>query len=99
MGLAGIIGNRGVDERTRIFTTRSKTTTQKIRDGMSVSIREALKLHPEDAELHCQLGDILLASGKQQDAIVQYAEALRVAPGYRKAQKGIRKANQANAGS
>ena len=62
-------------------------------------IREALKLHPEDAELHCQLGDILLASGKQQDAIVQYAEALRVAPGYRKAQKGIRKANQANAGS
>ena len=35
MGLAGIIGNRGVDERTGIFTTRSKTTTQKIRDGMS----------------------------------------------------------------
>ena len=35
MGYAGIIGHPAVDRLTGIFTTRSKTSTQKVRDGLS----------------------------------------------------------------
>ncbi len=62
-------------------------------------LRRALELLPEDAELHCQLGEILLASGQRQDAISRYTEALRIAPGYRDAKDGIQKASQLTTGS
>jgi len=42
---------------------------------------EALRINPDDNEIHINLGDAYKAQGKLDEAITEYWEALRIAPG------------------
>jgi tetratricopeptide (TPR) repeat protein len=44
------------------------------------SLRRALEIEPENAELHYNLGNILRESGDSERAIAAYAEAIRRKP-------------------
>ena len=49
-------------------------------DEAIAQFKEALRLRPEDPELHCGLGNALLDEGRTPEAILQYQEALRLRP-------------------
>jgi Flp pilus assembly protein TadD len=51
---------------------------------------EALRLKPDFAEVHCNLGRALaLTPGRLNDAIAEYREALRLRPGDSAAQQAL----------
>jgi superkiller protein 3 len=43
---------------------------------------EALRLRPDSAEVHCNLGSFLLQVGKLPEAVEQFEQALRISPEY-----------------
>jgi Flp pilus assembly protein TadD len=44
------------------------------------SFQAALRLKPDDAETHANLGNVLLMTSRTAEAIGQYEEALRLKP-------------------
>jgi protein O-mannosyl-transferase len=49
----------------------------------------ALRLNPDDAEVHYRLGLALARQGKRPEAAAQFSEALRLNPGYRPAREQL----------
>jgi Tfp pilus assembly protein PilF len=50
---------------------------------------EALRINPEDAEVHNNLGVTLYAEGRYQEAMHHYSEAVRIKPGYADARRNL----------
>jgi Flp pilus assembly protein TadD len=44
--------------------------------------REALRINPDDAEAHYNLGNLLKETGRTEDAEAEYREAIRINPDY-----------------
>ena len=49
-------------------------------------------MKPDDANVHNSLGITLAGVGRYDDAIAQFAEALKIQPGFAAAQKGLESA-------
>ena len=49
----------------------------------------AIKLKPDNAEAHYNLGFALVAEGKNEEAIDYYKEAIRIRHGFAAAQKNL----------
>ena len=61
-------------------------------DEAIFQFQKALEINPNDAEIHCNLGIILIQKGQVEDAIVQFQEALKLKPNYGDAQSNLAKA-------
>jgi Flp pilus assembly protein TadD len=58
-------------------------------DNAAMSLREVLRIHPENAEAHNNMGVIFLRSGRIEDALRHFRLALIAAPGHPAAEKNI----------
>jgi tetratricopeptide (TPR) repeat protein len=59
---------------------------------------QALRIKPDYAEAHNNLGVALMELGRTQDAIAQYEQALRINPNFSEAQKGLARARAVQEG-
>ena len=50
---------------------------------------EALRINPDDADAHYNLGDALRNLGKYDEAAARYSEALRLKPDYLEARRSL----------
>ena len=55
-------------------------------------LKEALRLNPDYAEAHCNLGVSLGKQGRLDDAITHFEKAIRLNPDYADAQNNLRTA-------
>jgi Tfp pilus assembly protein PilF len=51
--------------------------------------QEALKVHPDYAEAHNNLGAALATEGRYEEAAFHFSEAVRLKPGYRDARRNL----------
>ena len=51
----------------------------------------AIKLNPDSADAHYNLGNVLLNAKMTEEAIDYYKEAIRIRPGFAAAQKNLEK--------
>jgi Flp pilus assembly protein TadD len=56
-----------------------------------VQFREALRLEPDAADIHNNLGSLLAESGRREEARAQFEEALRLKPDYPDARDNLRR--------
>jgi len=54
-------------------------------------LRTAIKINPNYAAAHYNLGTALFAEGKNEESIGYFKEAIRIRPGYAAAQKNLDK--------
>jgi Flp pilus assembly protein TadD len=60
--------------------------------------QEALKKAPDVAEIHNTLGMAFAATGRFEEAVLQFREALRLRPDYAEARSNLAKATAARSG-
>jgi tetratricopeptide (TPR) repeat protein len=63
----------------------------KISEGIDM-LHEALRLNPNSAEAHNNLGIILFATGKTRESIPEFEAALRLNPSLETASKNLQQA-------
>jgi Flp pilus assembly protein TadD len=52
--------------------------------------REVLRIHPEDAEMHCNLGVLLARKGLVDQAVEEFRTALRLDPNLTRASEELK---------
>ena len=57
---------------------------------------EAARLDPKRADVHSNLGSLLLREGRTSQAIIQYEEALRIDPSLTEAAENLRVAKESD---
>ena len=62
--------------------------TGKIEEAIA-HYEQALRIKPDDAEAHYNLGNALAQVGRVPEAIGQYQQALRIKPGFAEAQNAL----------
>jgi len=58
-------------------------------DEATDCFRKALECNPGNADAHNNLGNVLFSSGKHQEAITHYSEALRLKPDFKQAAQNL----------
>jgi Flp pilus assembly protein TadD len=53
-------------------------------------LNEAARRIPNNAQAHCRMASLLASQGKREEAKSHFTEALRIQPGYKEAEEGLR---------
>ncbi len=68
------------------------------RDDAIAHLREAMRRKPLVAEVHLVLGEVLADAGRVPEALAEFADALRLQPGYAEAQRAAERAASSSSG-